>query len=99
MVRLDANDNDIGYGPADGSPSFWFIKPFNREPASHGNGAQVIIEAHDADTVDRFHQAAMDAGGPDEGSPGLRDHTPGYYGAYIRDLDGNKMHIVVMLET
>ena len=29
----------------------------------------------------------------DEGAPGLRDYAPGYYGAYCRDLDGNKLHV------
>ena len=41
--------------------------------------------------------AALKAGGYDEGAPGLRDHTPNYYGAYIKDLDGNKIHIYKIL--
>ena len=39
----------------------------------------------------------FNSGGLDEGEPGLRDHTPNYYGAYIRDLDGNKIHIYTIL--
>ena len=37
---------------------------------------------------------ALAAGGQDEGAPGLRDFGPNYYGAYVRDLDGNKIHFV-----
>lgn len=97
MVRLDANDNEIGYGEAGGEPVFWVLVPFNRERATYGNGSQVIFKAQDAQTVDRFYKAAIDNGGTDEGAPGLREHTPGYYGAYCRDHDGNKLHVVAML--
>lgn len=97
MVRLDANDNEIGYGTAGSPPSFWVLTPFDKQPATFGNGTQVIMDVADSDTVDRFHATALAQGGADEGAPGLRDHTPGYYGAYCRDLDGNKLHVVAML--
>ena len=45
--------------------------------------------------VDRFHKAALSAGGSDEGSPGLRRHYgPNFYAAYVRDPDGNKLNAV-----
>ena len=44
--------------------------------------------------VDAAHAAAMAAGVQDEGPPGLRDFGPNYYGAYVRDPDGNKLHFV-----
>jgi catechol 2,3-dioxygenase-like lactoylglutathione lyase family enzyme len=45
--------------------------------------------------VDAFHAAALAAGGTDEGRPGIREHYhPNYYGAYVRDPDGNKICVV-----
>ena len=38
-------------------------------------------------------KTALNEGGQCDGPPGLRDHTPNYYGAYVKDLDGNKIHI------
>ena len=46
-------------------------------------------------TVDAFHAAALAHGGTDEGAPGLRpQYHPNYYGAYVRDPDGNKIQAV-----
>ena len=96
LIRLESNEREIGYGPHGGSPVFWILLPFNGQPATRGNGTQVIFEASAADAVDRFHRAALQSGGDDEGAPGPRDYAPGYYGAYCRDLDGNKLHIFTM---
>ena len=97
MIRLDANANEIGYGAKGGEAVFWVIVPFNRKKASYGNGSQIIIKGKSSEQVDRFYQTALDHGGSDEGAPGLRDHTPGYYGAYCRDPDGNKLHAFAMV--
>ena len=97
MKRLKANEIEIGYGETGGEPSFWILLPFNRESATHGNGTQIIFNAPDQESVDLFYQKAIELGGTDEGAPGLRDYAPGYYGAYCRDLDGNKLHLYVML--
>jgi predicted lactoylglutathione lyase len=52
----------------------------------------VAFGAQSREAVDAFHAAALAAGGSDEGAPGLRAHYhPNYYGAYVRDLDGNKL--------
>ena len=57
-----------------------------------GNGVTVAFEAPDRASVDRFHAAGLAQGGTDEGAPGLRPHYhPDYYGAYLRDPDGNKL--------
>ena len=58
----------------------------------------MIITANSKEYVDLFYSTALEFGGLDEGKPGLRDHTPNYYGAYIRDLDGNKIHIYTILQ-
>ncbi|MEL6977545.1 MAG: VOC family protein [Pseudomonadota bacterium] len=91
-VRLLEGAAEIGYGPRDGWPALFIVIPFNEKAATAGNGVQVILRAHDQDAVDRFHAVALSQGGTDEGAPGPRDYIAGYYGAYCRDLDGNKLH-------
>jgi len=74
---------------------FWIVRPYDGEAASPGNGAMVAFEAATRGAVDAFYAAALAAGGKDEGPPGLREHYhPHYYGAYVRDLDGNKICVV-----
>lgn len=68
-------------------------KPFAGE-ASPGNGNQVGIQAASRATVDAVHARALALGGQCEGKPGIRGDDPnGFYGAYFRDLDGNKLVI------
>ena len=73
-----------------------FVGPaFNGEPASYGNGTHIAFLAKSRAAVDAFHAAALANGGSDEGEPGLRPHYhPNYYGAYVRDPDGNKLQAV-----
>lgn len=97
MQRLVADDVEIGYGKSSGKPCFWVLLPFNKKAASYGNGTQIIFSAADAQAVDQFYQVALEQGGSDEGAPGLREYAAGYYGAYCRDPDGNKLHVVAML--
>ena len=63
------------------------------KPASYGNGTQLIFQASTPAQVDEFYQGALELGGQDEGPPGPRNYRPGYYGAYCRDQDGNKLHV------
>ena len=64
-------------------------KPYDGTAATVGNGAMFAFAAKDRDMVDRVHAKAMSLGSKDEGAPGLRGDT--FYGAYFRDLDGNKL--------
>lgn len=76
-------------------PCFYAHMPFNGEPAAAGNGSMVAFRAASAKQVDQAYAEGLAAGGTDEGPPGERPHYgPGYYGAYLRDPDGNKVHIV-----
>lgn len=76
-------------------PTFFAHLPFNGEPASPGNGSMVAFLAASPAIVEACHKAGLAAGGTDEGAPGPRPHYgAGYYGAYLRDPDGNKLHIV-----
>jgi catechol 2,3-dioxygenase-like lactoylglutathione lyase family enzyme len=76
-------------------PQFWVLKPIDGKPASVGNGITIAFEVMERAHVDAFHKAALAAGASDEGAPGLRPHYHrNYYGAYVRDPDGNKLCVV-----
>ena len=75
--------------------AFWVGKPFDRQPATVGNGSMVAFKARSRQEVDRFHAAALAHGGTCDGPPGLRlHHGPDFYAAYVRDPDGNKLTAV-----
>jgi catechol 2,3-dioxygenase-like lactoylglutathione lyase family enzyme len=78
----------LGYGKGK-MPSFGVAR---REPTG---GGHVAFAADDRATVDAFHDAALKAGGSDNGAPGVREHYhPTYYAAFVRDLDGNNIEAV-----
>jgi catechol 2,3-dioxygenase-like lactoylglutathione lyase family enzyme len=77
------------YGPA-GKPEFWIAQ---REPL--GTGTHVAFASPDRATVDAFYDAAMAAGGKDNGPAGLRpDYHEHYYAAFVHDPDGNNVEAV-----
>lgn len=77
-----------------GLPRFYVYQPFDSRPASAGNGTMVAFRAASPEAVTKSHAAGLAAGGTDEGAPGPRAHyASGYFGAYLRDPDGNKVHI------
>lgn len=81
--------------PGQALPRFYVYEPFDRKPVSVGNGSMVAFLAPAPAAVDRAYAAGLAAGGSDEGAPGPRPHYgDGYYGAYLRDPDGNKVHVV-----
>lgn len=76
-------------------PRFYVYIPFDGKSASPGNGNLVAFAAASPSAVDASYKAALAAGAIDEGAPGERKrYGVGYYGAYFRDLDGNKIHVV-----
>ncbi|RDJ27113.1 VOC family protein [Bosea caraganae] len=75
-----------------GRPLFIVARPFDGKAASVGNGQMIALLAGDRATVDRCHATALANGGSCEGPPGLRPHYhDNYYGAYVRDPEGNKL--------
>ena len=85
----------IGWGLPGGRPQFLVVRPFDGGDASVGNGSMIALLAHKRSVVDACYAAAMAQGGLNEGRPGLRpQYHRNYYGAYFRDLDGNKICIV-----
>jgi len=91
---FDASDDGAAYGNPAGQ--IIFIGPaYDEKPASAGNGTHIAFIAKRRADVDAFYNAAMANGGKDEGKPGLRPHYhANYYGAYVRDPDGNKLQAV-----
>lgn len=90
---LKSSDRSVHYGASD--IVFSLETPVNGKPASPGNGVHIAFQAPDRETVRRFHSAAVANGGSDEGAPGIRgDYNANYYGAFVRDLDGNKIEAV-----
>jgi catechol 2,3-dioxygenase-like lactoylglutathione lyase family enzyme len=95
LVRRADYPEAVGYGPPERRAQVWIVRPLDKQEASAGNGITIGLEAPDRATVDACHKAAIAAGGTDEGAPGLRLHYhPNYYGAYLRDPDGNKICVV-----
>jgi catechol 2,3-dioxygenase-like lactoylglutathione lyase family enzyme len=81
-------DDRVAFGPT-ARPIFWLV---DREPTS---AIHISFQAADRARVDAFHAAALDAGGRDNGHPGLRpDYHAHYYGAFILDPDGNNAEAV-----
>jgi len=69
--------------------------PINGLRAAPGNGVHIAFQAPDRQTVRRFHETAIANGATDEGAPGIREnYNANYYGAFVRDLDGNKIEAV-----
>ena len=58
------------------------------------SGLHVAFQAGDRDGVERFYEAALAAGGRDNGRPGDRDYHPGYYAADVLDPDGTNVEAV-----
>lgn len=77
-----------GYGV--GRPFFWI-----GQGEAPSGGTHVAFTAADRATVDAFHAAALEAGGRDNGAPGVRAHYhPDYYGAFVLDADGHNIEAV-----
>jgi catechol 2,3-dioxygenase-like lactoylglutathione lyase family enzyme len=79
---------------------FWADELFvsNQKPPA-ANGAltgrvHLAFQGKSREAVERFHKAAIAAGGRDNGAPGERPYHPGYYAAFVTDPDGNNIEVV-----
>ena len=95
--RIMEFGDDMGgftmWGTGFDKPGLAVTNPYNKEPAVAGNGNMAALATNSRSKVDEIHAKALELGGTDEGAPGLRgDEGPqAFYGAYFRDLDGNKL--------
>jgi predicted lactoylglutathione lyase len=87
--RTMETEKFIAWG-APNSAMVFLIKPADGKPATVGNGVMAALVAKDAAQVDRIYKLAISHGCMDEGAPG--DRGGGFYAAYFRDLDGNKLN-------
>ena len=71
-----------------------YVSVFQSEHASADPRRHWCFRASSVSQVDAFHGAGLAAGGHDEGGPALRDYHPGYYAAFLRDPEGNKVEAV-----
>ena len=93
----DMDDRGASWGVSMGQPSLGVCTPYDGSAATAGNGTMIALTVDQRAKVDALHAKALELGGQDEGAPGLRgDPSYGFYGAYFRDLDGNKLCVFKM---
>ncbi|MEL7232068.1 MAG: VOC family protein [Pseudomonadota bacterium] len=94
---MEEDDSFIAWGTMEGeAASIGIIKPFDGNAPSVGNGVMVALHAKDQAQVDAIYKTAIAQGGTCEGEPGPRGDG-GFYAAYFRDLDGNKLNAFCMV--
>ncbi len=95
-TKLDDRPATIGFGKK--YSEFWInLRP--NAPRDDDPGMHVALRAKSKDAIDAFHAAALARGGVSDGAPGLRgDASEGYYAAFIRDPDGNRIEAVTFLK-
>jgi catechol 2,3-dioxygenase-like lactoylglutathione lyase family enzyme len=91
--KLREEPRTIGFGKT--YPEFWINQRRSMTRLERDSGSHVAVRAPSVQAVDGFHAAALAAGGACDGSPGPRpEYSPGYYAAFIRDPDGNRIEVV-----
>ena len=93
--RFMETDTFIAWAVGPDKPALSVTKPFDGKAASVGNGVMVALAVDSQDKVNALYQKGIDLGGTDEGAPGPRGDG-GFYAAYFRDLDGNKLNAFYM---
>lgn len=93
--RMMDEDTFIAWGDMEGAAGVALSQPFDGKAASVGNGTMVALQASGPEQVDRLYDIALQQGGTCEGKPG--DRGGGFYAAYFRDLDGNKLNAFCMI--
>ncbi len=91
--RMMDEDTFIAWGTPEGPAGVAATKPHDGNPPTVGNGTMVALQAKDSEQVDRLYELALSNGGTCEGKPG--DRGGGFYAAYFRDPDGNKLNAFV----
>lgn len=96
FAKLEQRPATVGFGKQ--YPEFWINRREDLTPLPDNSGAHICLRARSPEMVDAFHRAALTAGGESDGAPGLRpQHGDGYYAAFIRDPDGNRIEAVTFV--
>ena len=91
--RLVDRDYTVGFGKK--YPEFWVNVRPDMSPVGQDTGNHICLRAPSVEAVDTFYQTAIELGGRDDGEPKMRKASMStYYGAFVRDLDGNKIEAV-----
>jgi catechol 2,3-dioxygenase-like lactoylglutathione lyase family enzyme len=89
-------DAAIGFGKD--YPEFWLNKRSRMTPVPEDSGTHICLRARETAVVDAFYAAGLAAGAASDGAPGFREHySNGYYAAFIRDPDGNRIEVVTFV--
>jgi catechol 2,3-dioxygenase-like lactoylglutathione lyase family enzyme len=97
FTALERRLATVGFGKQ--YAEFWINLRSDLPPASPTSGVHVCFRARSTELVDAFHAAALKHGGTSDGAPGLRpQHGEGYYAAFIRDPDGNRIEAVTFVK-
>jgi len=88
--RFMQEETFVAWAVAPDQPAISVCLPWDGNAATVGNGTMIALKVDSTDLVDKVYARAMELGGADEGPPGKR--MDGFYAAYFRDLDGNKLN-------
>ncbi len=95
-TRLMDTEDFIVWSRDGALPGLSITRPYDREPATVGNGVMVALHLERPEQVDEVYRRALELGATDEGAPGPRGEY--FYAGYFRDLDGNKLNVFVLGE-
>jgi catechol 2,3-dioxygenase-like lactoylglutathione lyase family enzyme len=95
LKRLVERPATVGFGTK--YPEFWLNARPNMQQVEPDTGVHVCLRARSIEAVQEFHARALESGGRDDGAPGPRKgEMVTYYGAFIRDPDGNKIEVMTV---
>ena len=87
----------IGFGKK--YPEFWINRRDAMDRVAENSGMHICLRAPNTQAVDAFHAAGVKSGGASDGAPGQRkQYHDGYYAAFVRDPDGNRIEAVTFLD-
>lgn len=94
--KLQQQPGTVGFGKR--YSEFWLNHRPDMAPAAHDSGLHIALRAAGTQAVDEFHKLALRAGARCDGAPGFRpEYRDGYYAAFIRDPEGNRIEVVTFL--
>lgn len=97
--RCRSEPHLLGWRFPAGGTEFYVVAPYDELSASAGNGVMIGLHAATPAAVAAVHAQALACGGTDEGAPGTRPYSSGFFAAYFRDPDGNKLNAFCLVPT
>ena len=94
--KKSVEETTVGFGRR--HREFWLNSRPDMPPVQEDSGTHICLRAPTPEAVQEFHRAALEAGGRDDGAPGLRPrYSDTYYAAFVRDLDGHRIEAVTFV--